>query len=144
MLVSDILNQKGYDVVTIEDGAPMREATARLAAENIGAVIVMSALDRVCGVLSERDIVRALSAQGAATLDAPITEHMSKDVITCTSYETVDRLMAIMTRERIRHVPVVEEGELVGIVSIGDVVKRRIEETENEAAMLKEYIAATV
>jgi CBS domain-containing protein len=143
--VRDILGDKGRRVVTIRPDASVSTAVHRLALEKIGALVVSEDGHRVAGIISERDIVRALASDGAELL-APshrVADLMTKNVITCTMDDTVKHLMAEMTRRRIRHFPVLEDGQLAGIVSIGDVVKNRLGEVEMEATVLREaYIAA--
>jgi CBS domain-containing protein len=142
MLVKHILREKGREVVTIMAEATLSEAAQLLSHRRIGAVIVRAENGAVAGILSERDIVRALAAQSVQALACAVGEYMTRDVTTCCEDDSVDDLMELMTRNRFRHVPVVEAGKLSGIISIGDVVKTRIEETVREAASLREYIAA--
>jgi len=141
MTVAQILKDKGTAVTTMQAGQTVCEAAALLRRERIGAVVVVDARHAVAGVFSERDVVRALSEAGHEALDRPIRDFMSVDVVTCRMSDTIDMLMSSMTGRRIRHLPVVEEGRLCGIVSIGDVVKRRIADAEAEASMLKQYVA---
>ena len=141
MHVSTIIGQKGNGVFTVEPGKKMSDMTTILAEHKIGAVIVTDENAHVCGVLSERDIVRALSKDGPSALTRPVSEYMTADVITCKMDDTIEYLMELMTSRRIRHLPVVEDMRLNGIVSIGDVVKCRIAEAEAEADALKAYIA---
>ena len=140
MTVKEILSHKGSDVVTTDPSASVSEAIKLLAERRIGAVVVTGADRRMVGILSERDIVRALAERGPAALDAPIAEIMTRKVITCGSGETVCELMERMTTGKFRHVPVVEQGRLAGIISIGDVVKSRVQEMERESAALQDYI----
>ena len=142
MQVETILQSKGHAVFTVEAGAPISEAIAILNGKKIGAVVVVDAKGKVAGILSERDIVRRLDKDPVALLASPVRSAMTAKVITCTSGASVSDLMETMTRHRIRHIPIVEAGKLTGIVSIGDVVKRKIEEAEQEANALKEYIAS--
>jgi len=143
MQVKHILVVKGRDIVAIASEATLSDAASLLARKRIGAVIVRNGKGSLVGILSERDVVRAVSEQGAGALVQPVSAYMTRDVATCGETDTVDELMEMMTRGRFRHVPVVHEQDgLIGIVSIGDVVKSRIEETEREAATLKEYISA--
>jgi CBS domain-containing protein len=142
MQVETILQSKGHAVHTVEAGAPLSEAVQILNSKKIGAVVVVDAKGKVAGILSERDIVRRLDKDPVALLASPVRTAMTAKVITCTSATSVSDLMETMTRHRIRHIPIVEGGQLTGIVSIGDVVKRKIEETEQEALALKEYIAS--
>jgi len=142
MQVETILQSKGHTVFTVEAGAPLSEAVHVLNTKKIGAVVVVDAKGKVVGILSERDIVRRLDKDPVALLASPVRSAMTSKVITCTSASTVSDLMETMTLNRIRHIPIVEGGKLAGIVSIGDVVKRKIEETEQEALALKQYIAS--
>ena len=142
MIVANIIEDKGGDVATVRGDAVVRDAVDMLSARNIGAVVVLKGSKDVCGIFSERDIVRLLDEQGAAALDQKISSVMTETVYSCSMKDTVHHLMSLMTTKRIRHLPVIEKGELLGIVSIGDVVKRRIEETEREAEELKSYITA--
>jgi CBS domain-containing protein len=142
MQVDTILQSKGGAVFTVAASAPIGEAVAELNRHRIGAVVVLADDGAVAGILSERDIVRHLGDDPAALLKRPVSDIMTTRVITCARMTAVADLMEQMTRHRIRHIPIVEDGELVGIVSIGDVVKRKIEETEQEAMALREYIAS--
>ncbi len=141
MQVENILQSKGRAVVTVAVTATVAEAVAELNANRIGAVVVTDN-GRVAGILSERDVVRHLGREWSTLAGRPVRELMTKSVVTTHRNAGVGELMERMTEHRIRHIPVVEGGELVGIVSIGDVVKRKIEETEQEATALKEYIAS--
>jgi CBS domain-containing protein len=141
MKVDQILQAKGSDVFSISGDANLASAVEILAAHNIGAVIVRNPRG-IAGVLSERDIVRHLRKQGAGALEAKVSDCMTPNPYTCGLETTVDELMALMTKKRIRHLPVLDGGELVGVVSIGDVVKRKIEEAEHEAAALRDYISS--
>jgi CBS domain-containing protein len=140
MIVSTILAAKGNDVVTIEPTATLAEASRLLAQHRIGAVVVTGAGARIVGIVSERDIVRALAAQGGQALELPLTEVMTRKVVTCTRADTIADLMERMTGGKFRHLPVVEEETLVGIISIGDVVKMRVMEMEHEQNALRDYI----
>ncbi len=142
MQIENILQSKGTVVHTVSAGAPLSEAVRLLNAHKIGAVVVVDAKGKVEGILSERDIVRRLEEDPAKLLASPVRAAMTTRVITATKAHSVSDLMELMTRHRIRHIPVVEGTTLVGIVSIGDVVKRKIEETEQEALALREYIAS--
>ena len=142
MQVDNILQSKGAEVYTVPTGGPVAEAVRMLNERRIGAVVVTDEAGAVAGILSERDIVRHLSGDPAALLASPVSSIMTKTVITCGRDASVSELMEQMTRYRIRHIPIVEGNALVGIVSIGDVVKRKIEETEQEALALREYIAS--
>lgn len=142
MLVKHILQEKGRDVVTASSAATLSEAARVLAGRRIGALIVQDGDGTIAGVLSERDIITALAAHSVNALAQNVSAHMTQRVITCRESDSVEDLMELMTRRRFRHVPVVEDGRLVGLVSIGDVVKSHIAETEREAESLRGYIAA--
>ena len=141
MTVKAILSRKGDDVATIAPTAQLTEAVKLLAARRIGAVVVTGPGDRVAGILSERDIVRALAERGHAALDEQVGAVMTRKVLTCTNADTIAVIMERMTSGKFRHLPVVEQSRLVGIISIGDVVKHRVEEIEGESNALREYIA---
>jgi CBS domain-containing protein len=140
MTVKAILAAKGGEVVTIEPTTTLAEAVKLLAARGIGALVVTGADRRVTGIVSERDIVRALAAHGSAALDLPLTEVMTRKVMTCSTSDTISSLMERMTQGKFRHLPVIEQGQLDGIVSIGDVVKHRLHEMEREQSALRDYI----
>jgi CBS domain-containing protein len=140
MRISEILRRKGGNVVTIDPNASVRELLDRLATYNIGAIVVSTDGTTIEGIVSERDIVRRLVG-GTRVLDARVGTIMTGTVQTCTPDDTVDQLMLLMTQQRFRHVPVVTDGRLSGLVSIGDVVKSRIGELEFEREQLEHYIA---
>ena len=140
MTVAAILADKGRDVLTIAAANTLGEAVAILAKRRVGALVVVEDRDRIVGIVSERDIVRAI-AGGAAALEQPVSSVMTKNVMTCSDGETIDSVMSQMTKGRFRHLPVAENGRLTGIISIGDVVKARIEEVEREAEEMRAYIA---
>jgi CBS domain-containing protein len=140
MTVKSILSTKGSNVITIEPTASLESSIGTLAKHRIGALVVLGADQRVIGILSERDIVRALAEGGAAALNTPLAQIMTRKVFTCGETETVTAIMERMTAGKFRHVPVVEQDRLLGIVSIGDVVKHRLSEMEHESAALREYI----
>jgi CBS domain-containing protein len=140
MTVNDILSQKGNQVLTIEPAATLATAVQMLAQRRIGALVVTGADHRIVGIISERDIVRVLGEKGTAVLGAPVAEVMTRKVVTCGRNETIAEIMERMTGGKFRHVPVIEHGRLVGIVSIGDVVKARLSELEYEQDALREYI----
>ena len=140
MTVKTILSTKGSEVITIAPTATLEEAIAVLAKNRIGAVVVLGPQQRVIGILSERDIVRALSEHGASALNQPLAQTMTRVVVTCGEADTVSDLMERMTRGRFRHIPVLEQDRLVGIISIGDVVKQRLGEMERESEQLRDYI----
>ena len=141
MLVRAILQAKGADVVTIDDQSTVGEAARTLAKHGIGALVIASGDQDVRGILSERDIVRGLATQGLAVLDAPVATLMTTSwLLTCAPDDGLDALMATMTDQRVRHLPVLDDGRLAGIVSIGDVVKHRVDELQVEAKTLHDYI----
>jgi CBS domain-containing protein len=140
MTVKTILAGKSADVITIEPTATLADAIKLLGQHHIGAVVVTGADRRLIGILSERDIVRTLGEQGAAALQAPVSESMTRKVVTCAETETISEIMERMTAGKFRHVPVIDQGRLVGIVSIGDVVKLRLQEMERESDALRDYI----
>ena len=140
MTVKTIMSRKGSNVVTIEPTATLKSAVATLAEHRIGAVIITGADRQVAGILSERDIVRALAQRGAAALEETVGQIMTRKVVTCTESDTVGNIMELMTGGKFRHLPVVERSRLVGIISIGDVVKYRLEEMEQESKALRDYI----
>lgn len=141
MTVKAILAEKGHDVVTIEPGATLADASRILGEKRIGAIVVIGKNGRIAGILSERDIVRAIGQEGAGALDRRVDQAMTAKVSTCRESSTVQEVMEVMTRGRFRHLPVEDGGKLIGIISIGDVVKRRIEEAEREAEEIRTYIA---
>ena len=142
MTVARILAIKGRDVVTAQPHLTLREAADILCRNRIGAVVVADAGRDVLGILSERDIVRAVSAGGAEALGDQVAKHMTSKVISATEDQPVEATMGVMTESRIRHLPILREGKLVGVVSIGDVVKIRLEAIESEHKALREYIAS--
>ena len=141
MSVSGILSEKGNNVVTINRGSTLQQAADLLSKHRIGAVVVRDETQEVCGILSERDIVKAIAAKKNKALLDPISTCMTSRVISCSSDETVDSLMAKMTKGKFRHLPVIDDGNLVGIISIGDVVKRKIEQAERDTEEMKRYIS---
>jgi CBS domain-containing protein len=140
--IAQLLRRKGPDVATVAPDRSVREALALLAEHGIGALVVSAGGDAVDGIVSERDVVRALHASGPEVLDGPVSALMTADVHTCPPGASVHDLARTMTDHRVRHVPVVEDGRLLGIVSIGDVVKARLDELEQERAHLVDYIQA--
>ena len=142
MFVETILQEKGSRVVTIASDASVADLVATLAEHNIGAVVVVGAGNRVVGIVSERDIVRQLARAPEGLLHKSVASLMTRSPTTCARGDTLDEAMSRMSRGRFRHLPVIENGRLVGIVSIGDVVKRKIELVEQEAGALREYIAS--
>lgn len=141
MLVTEILKQKGGAVFSIAPEDPLSAACARLDEKRVGALVVCKD-DRVVGVISERDVVRAVSRHGADALSRPVGDHMTADVVFADPSESVGDLMARMTDRRIRHLPILSDGRLTGVISIGDVVKCQIDEATREAESLRTYIAA--
>lgn len=139
MTVAHILQDKGRDIITIEADKSLADVSALLVEKKIGAVLIMED-QAIAGIVSERDVVRSLAAHGATALDLKAADVMTRQVITCTPADPIADVMAQMTRGRFRHVPVLENGVLVGLISIGDVVKHRIAETEQEAEALRDYI----
>lgn len=141
MNVKSILDEKGREVVTLGPDQKLAEAVRILAERRIGALVVTRGGGKVAGIISERDIVRCLAKMGAEALEQPVTAAMTSKVSVCHEHNTINEVMEIMTHGRFRHLPVVRDGVLDGIVSIGDVVKRRIEEVEQEAEAIRTYIA---
>ncbi len=141
MSVARILIAKGRNVVVTQPHRTLREVSALLTEHGIGAVVVTGAEGSVLGIISERDIVRAV-AQGPSALEEPASRHMTAEVVTVRESDSIDSVMDTMTAGRFRHVPVIEGGKLVGIVSIGDVVKHRVAAIETEHRALREYIAS--
>jgi CBS domain-containing protein len=140
MIVKAILSAKGGDVISIEPTASLETAVRTLTEHNIGALLVLGPDRRVIGILSERDIVRVLAERGAGVLSQPLSQVMTRKVVMCSQSDTVDVLMERMTTGKFRHLPVVEQDQLIGVVSIGDVVKHRLQEMERESAALRDYI----
>lgn len=141
MLVSDILKTKGTNVVTVAPDTPVGAAVATLAEKRIGCIVVTTDGGALAGILSERDVVRTLAEQGGDVLDEPVSALMTAKVVTCTTSQTIADVMEMMTSGRFRHVPVLQDGRLAGMISIGDVVKFRLEETEEEVRQLAAYVA---
>ena len=140
MTVRAILAAKGSDVVTIEPSASLAAAAELLAKKRIGAIVILGADRRIVGILSERDIVRAIAERGAYVLGEPVSVAMTRRVSTCNETETVSSIMERMSSGKFRHVPVVDQGRLVGMVSIGDVVKHRLRAMERDLAAMRDYI----
>jgi CBS domain-containing protein len=141
MIVNRILSLKGREVATIEPGRSLSEAARVLAERRIGALLIVDGDRPVTGIISERDIVRAVAMYGAKALEEPVSRFMTEKVVTCTGETSINDVMELMTQQKFRHIPVVESGRLSGIISIGDVVKLRLEEVEAETQAIKEYIA---
>ncbi|MEM8772346.1 MAG: CBS domain-containing protein [Pseudomonadota bacterium] len=142
MKVEQILQAKGTEVFAVRDSATISDAVSVLNEKNIGAVVVRDDKENIVGILSERDVVRRLGKEGSEALSMSVRECMTPDPFTCSPQANVDDLMAQMTEKRIRHLPVTHSGDIVGVVSIGDVVKRKIAQAEREAAELRSYIAS--
>ena len=140
MLVSAMLHAKGGDVGTIRPDTDVRHLCDKLKEMRVGALVVSEDGARIQGIVSERDVVRAIAAQGSDALDRGVTEIMTSDVVTCSPGDAIADLMIMMTENRVRHLPVTEDGRMVGLVSIGDVVKYRVDELEHEAQAMQEYI----
>jgi CBS domain-containing protein len=140
MNVREILSVKGKDVVTIEPNASLAAAAKLLADRRIGAVVVTGPAARIVGILSERDIVHVLAERGIDALELQVSEAMTRKVTTCSPSDTISSIMERMTTGKFRHVPVLEQNRLTGIISIGDVVKHRLMEMEHEQAALRDYI----
>jgi CBS domain-containing protein len=140
MTVRAILDTKGHQVEGIQPGSTLSAAVKLLGEKKIGAVLVLNVAGRIEGILSERDIVRVLSERGASVLDEPVSNVMTRKVVSCRQSDTVSGIMEMMTLGKFRHLPVVEDGKVVGLISIGDVVKWRVREYETEQEALREYI----
>jgi CBS domain-containing protein len=140
MTVKAIVCRKGTDVVTIDPTASLANAAKTLATHRIGALIITGADRQIVGILSERDIVQALAERGSSALEEPVGQVMTRNVLTCSETDTVGEIMKRMTAGKFRHLPVVERGRLAGLISIGDVVKYRLEEMEHETKAMREYI----
>jgi CBS domain-containing protein len=140
MIVKSILSVKGHDVLTITPTTTLAEAAKTLAEKRIGALVITGADNRIVGIVTERDIVRAIAAHGASALTMAVSEFMTRKVVTCSEADTVASIMEQMTAGKFRHIPVVETHKLVGIISIGDVVKWRLHEMEQEHSAMRDYI----
>lgn len=146
MTVADILRVKGNEVVTVKHDVAVSAAASTLLDHGIGAIVVLNdensrQASDLAGILSERDIVRAIATEGTEALKKPVSEFMTLGVVTCTPSEPVEKLMEIMTNKRLRHLPIIDNGQMCGIVSIGDVVKQRIADAERDAKAMRDYIA---
>ncbi len=139
--VARILKEKGRVVATGKPDDTLKDVIWQLAAKKIGALVILDGAGGVCGIVSERDIVRVLASNPASVLDEPVAKHMTTPVYTCAESSTMDEVMQHMTSHRFRHMPVVEQDRLTGIVSLGDVVKQRIADAEFEALSMRQYIA---
>jgi CBS domain-containing protein len=142
MSVKDILKTKGHEVYAVPEGVKLREAISVLNEKNIGVVLITDSAGKLAGILSERDVIRRSLMQETGFRDEPVTKSMTRNVLTVSSSASVDDVMEIMTNSHIRHVPVLDGDEINGLISIGDVVKRKIADAENEAAELRQYISA--
>ena len=140
MNVKTILAAKGGDIFSIEPTADLAAAAKLLSTHRIGAAVIRGAGGRLSGILSERDIVRAISEQGAEALELPVGQVMTRNVTTCGEDDSIADIMEQMTAGKFRHMPVVKDGKLLGVISIGDVVKQRVEEIERDADAMREYI----
>lgn len=141
MFVSDILKSKGDAIVSLSPGEPIAAALALLTENRIGSVLVIDEGGKIAGILSERDIVKAMHTFREDVFSKRVSELMTTNVVTCAPSDPVTAIMGMMTQQRFRHVPVVDQGRLIGLISIGDVVKRRIEEAQAEVEALRQYIA---
>jgi CBS domain-containing protein len=142
MFVSDILAEKGGLVFTVTPSTTLSQVLRQLSTRRIGSVLIVDRLDHVTGIVSERDIVHALATHGAPALELEAAEVMTRNVTTCDPDDSIDDVMEAMTRGRFRHMPVVAHDELLGLISIGDVVKARLEEAKHETEALRAYIVA--
>ena len=140
MTVATILAAKGHDVVTIEPSASLAAAARLLAEKRIGAVLILGADRRIAGILSERDIVRVIAERGADVLNEPVSVAMTRKVSTCNETELVSKIMERMSAGKFRHMPVVDQGQPVGMISIGDVVKHRLQAMEQDSVAMRDYI----
>ena len=139
MHVSEILKNKGSDVVTKGPGDTVLVIAQLLSTKHIGAILIRDDRGAVVGIISERDIIHAIAVKGARALEMPARDVMTREVISCTTDDIITGVMKTMTTRRVRHVPVIEDGDLKGMVSIGDIVKHRLEETELEARVMRDY-----
>ena len=140
MYVRNVLQHKGHDIISVAPDNSLQEVAKTLRENKIGAVLVCEKAGRMCGVLSERDIIIAIAKHGGVILEGKVAEFMTEGVYTCSLDDEIKTVMEQMTRRRVRHLPVVEDGNVVGMISIGDVVKQRMAETEAESEALKPYI----
>ncbi|HYM03831.1 MAG TPA: CBS domain-containing protein [Stellaceae bacterium] len=142
MSVADILRHKGRHVSTVRSIDSIASAIQKLHGERIGALVVVDRWGKLAGMFSERDVIHALAQHGAEALDFEVHEMMTPDVTTCTPEDRIDAVMAVMTAHRVRHLPVMEQDKLVGLVSIGDLVRNRLDEKEQEANVLRDITRA--
>jgi CBS domain-containing protein len=141
MNVASILKGKGQAVTTARPETTLLDITQKLAAKKIGAIVIVGENGRLAGIISERDVIRAIAEHGIAALSLPVASVMTREVVTCERAHVVDEIMELMTKGRFRHLPVVEDGGLVGIISIGDVVKHHVAEVEMEVLAMRGYLA---
>lgn len=141
MTVASILKQKPDRLISVKEGDSLSEIAGILTRENIGAVPVLDAKGEMIGIISERDIVRQIAREGASVLTRAVGAIMTTTVVCCAPEDSVESTMALMTQRRFRHLPVRSAGRIIGMISIGDVVKRRVEDAEREAESLRDYIA---
>lgn len=141
MNVATILKAKGRAVATARPDASLFDIASKLAARRIGAIVIVGDNGQVAGIISERDIIRAMAERGADAPNRQVAEVMTRNVVSCQESDTIDSLMSLMTQGRFRHLPVIEDGALVGIVSIGDVVKNHVAEVEMEVSAMRGYLA---
>ena len=140
MLIAQILAGKGSDVISTQPDKTIGAVASLLKQKRIGAVVVTDADGRLCGIISERDLARGLADHGGRLLEMTVAQLMTAEVVTCAPDDGLEKLMQTMTEGRFRHLPVVKDGELIGIISIGDVVKHRLQELEAETHLLQDYI----
>jgi CBS domain-containing protein len=143
MLVLDLIKEKGAGVITTRPATTVSEVANIMASKRIGAVVVTDLDDKVVGIISERDIVNGLSKSGVNLLKLPVSDVMTRDVFTCATTEDVNQLRREMVTRRARHIPIVEDGKLIGIISMGDIVKNRLDELEDETQQMRDYIATS-
>lgn len=141
MNVATILGEKGRQVITANSDASLLEIAETLREHSIGCIVVSDGKEGIAGIVSERDLVRAIAKSGTEILTSPVSQTMTRKVISCQKSDTIHTIMAAMTDGRFRHMPVVEDNKLIGVISIGDVVRLRIAEAELEAAAMRDYIA---
>ncbi len=141
MNVATILKQKGRTVTTLNPKATLQEAAEKLSLKRIGAIVIVGDGGSVAGIISERDVIRAVAKSGVSALQVRVNEVMTRDVECCQESDPVDELMEAMTKGRFRHLPVIDDGALVGIISIGDVVKNHVAEVEMEVSAMRSYLA---
>ncbi len=140
MSVKDLLENKGHEIYSVTQSVKLREAIAMLNKYNIGVVLITDSAGKLTGILSERDIIRRSLLQETGFRDEPVTKSMTKNVLTVPPSASVDDVMEIMTTSHIRHIPVMDGDDIKGLISIGDIVKRKIADAENEAAAMRDYI----